>query len=90
MRIPARGEHFKDSFIQLEDGNVERSSPKVIDRDRALISLIQAVSERGRGRFIDNAENIQPCDAACVLCGLPLSIVEVGRHGNYGVLDFFA
>ena len=47
--------------------------------------LSETVRERCRGRLIDQAQDIQPGDAAGIFCGLPLRVVEVGGDGDDGV-----
>ena len=90
MRIAARGEHFEDSFAQLENGNVERAAAEVVNRDGALLAFLQAVRERCRSRFVDDAQDVESGNAAGIFRGLTLRIVEVGGDRDDGVDDLFA
>ena len=72
----------------LDDRDVERAAAQVIDGDLAvapLVLLVQAESQRGGGRLVDDPLDLQARDAPGVLGGLPLRIVEVGRHRDHGV-----
>jgi len=64
----------------LDDGDVEGAAAQVIHRDFAVaFLLVHAEGERSRGRLIDDALDFQPGDAAGILGGLALAVVEVGR-----------
>src|SRR5205085_7220099 len=49
---------LKDAFTQLQNGDVEGSTAKVIDGDRFVLLLVQTISQRGSGRLVDNAQNL--------------------------------
>ncbi len=76
----------------LDDRDVERAAAQVIHRDLAvaLLVLVQAEGQRGRGRLVDDALDVQARDAAGVLGRLALRIVEVGRHRDHGFGHFLA
>ena len=81
-RIAAGGHHLEHSLGQLQDGNIERSSPQVIHRINAFRGIIQAVGDGSSRRLVEQAENIQAGQAGGILGCLALRIIEVGRHGN--------
>ncbi len=81
---------LENALAQLQDRNVERSPAQVEDGDLLVLLLVQAVSQGGRRRLVDDPEHVQAGDLAGVLGGLPLGVVEVGRHGDDRVRDFFA
>src|SRR5262249_41981821 len=60
---------------------------EVIDRDGARLLLVQPVSERSRGRLIDDAQHFKTGDLAGVLGCLTLRVVEIGRNSDDGLLD---
>lgn len=58
----------------------------------ALLSLflIETVSNGSGSGLVDDTENVETRNDSSVLGGLSLSIVEVGRDSDDGVLDGFA
>ncbi|ENO82962.1 NAD-specific glutamate dehydrogenase [Thauera sp. 27] len=67
----------------LDDRDVEGAAAEVIHGDLGVARLlVHAEGERGRGRLVDDALDLEAGDAAGVLGGLALAVVEVGRHGD--------
>ena len=89
-RVAIRGLHFEHAVADLKDRNIERAAAKVVDRDGAGLLLVEAVSERGRGRLVDDAQHFKAGDLAGILGGLTLRVVEIGRNGDDGLLDLLA
>ncbi len=50
--------------------------------------LVEAVRERRGGRLVHQAHDFETGEAARVLGGLALTVVEVCGHGDYDALDF--
>ena len=90
MRVAVGGQHFEDAVVQLQDGDVERAAAEVVHGDDAVLALVQSVGERCRGRFVDQAQNFQTRDAAGVLGGLALRVVEIRRHRDHRLRDRLA
>ena len=89
--VVARGGlHLEHAVGELEHRHVERAAAEVEDEHGALALLVEAVRERGRGRLVDDPQHVQPGDAAGVLRGLALGVVEVGGDGHDGVGDRLA
>ncbi len=85
MRVAAGRDDLEDALMQLQNGDVERATAKVVHGDDAVgstMQLVQAIGQRGRGRLIHQAQHLQPGDAACILRRLSLRIVEIGRNGD--------
>ena len=95
-RVAVGGEHFELLLAldvrDLDDRDVERAAAQVVDGDLhvLLAGLVEAEGERGRGRLVDDALDIEPGDATCVLGGLALRVVEVRRDGDHRLGDFLA
>ena len=88
-------EDFKLLFAldvsDFDDRNIEGAAAEVIDGDFLVaLFLVHAESKRGRGRFVDDALDLQPGNAAGVFGCLTLAIVEVGGDGDDGFGHFFA
>ena len=83
-------QHFELLFAvhvsDFDDGHVERTATQVIHGNLAvaLASLVQAEGQCSSSRLVDDALDFQTCDAAGVLGGLTLCVIEVGRHGDHG------
>jgi len=83
--------HFEDPLRELQDRDVEGTAAQVVDRDPAIAgAAVESVSERGRGRLVEDAQHLEPGDPAAVLGGLALRVVEVGGHGDDRLADRLA
>ena len=71
-------------------GDVEGAAAQVVDGDGLILLLVQTIGQRRSGRLVDDAQDFQAGDAAGVLGGLALRVVEVGRHGDDGLGDGLA
>ena len=94
--VAVGGQHFKLLFAvhigNFDDGHVKRAAAQVVHGNLAvaLACFVQAKSQGRRGGFVDDALDFQASDAASILGGLALGIVEVGGHGDHGLGHFFA
>ncbi|EAQ07482.1 putative NAD-specific glutamate dehydrogenase encoded in antisense gene pair with dnaKJ [Yoonia vestfoldensis SKA53] len=89
-RITVCGFDFEQTVVDFQNGHVESTAAKVIDRDGFAFFLVQTVSQRRGCRFVDDAQHFQPGNFTGVLGGLTLGVVEIGRHGDDGLRHFFA
>ena len=81
---------LEDAVAELEDGNVEGAAAQVVDRDGAVVALVEAIGQGRRRGLVDDAFHVEPGDASGVLGGLALGVVEVGRNRDHGLADGFA
>ena len=54
VRVAVGGLHLDDALADLEDRDVERAAAEVVDGDRLVLLLVEAVGERGRRRLVDD------------------------------------
>ena len=77
-RVAVGRQHFELLLAvdvgDLDDRDVERAAAEVVHRDLAvaLACLVEAEGERGRGRLVDDALDVEAGDAAGVLGRLAL------------------
>src|SRR5690606_10155738 len=63
---------------------------EVVDGDDLVLLFVQAVGEGGRGRLVDDAQDLEAGDAPRVLRRLALRIVEVRRDRDDRLRDLVA
>ena len=78
-------EHFELAlaidFGDLDHRHVEGAAAQVVHGDLAITAvLVEAIGQRRRRGLVDDALDVQARDAAGILGGLALRIVEIGRH----------
>ncbi len=80
--VARRGQNFNHAVVNVQDGHVKGAAAQVIDHDFLGLLFVHAVGQGGCGGFVDDALDIQACDFARVLGGLPLGVGEVGGDGD--------
>ncbi len=85
------GLDLEDAVADLEHGHVERAAAEVEDEDRLVgLLLVEPVGQRGRGRLVDDALDVEAGDLAGVLGRLALVVVEVRGDGDHRAVDAVA
>src|SRR5207249_1611018 len=85
--VATRREDLEDAATQPEDRDVEGPAAEIVDRDDALVLLVEAVGERSRRRLVHQTEHLQAREPSGVPGRLPLAVVEVGRHRDHRLRD---
>ena len=88
--VARRGQHFDHFVVDVQNGHVEGAAAQIIHHDALGTALVHAVGQRRGGRLIDDAQHVQSGDAARVLGCLPLTVAEIGGHGDDRVRDGLA
>src|SRR5207247_4164262 len=73
-----------------EDGDVARAAAEIVDGDDLVLLVVQAVGQRGGGRLIDDAQDVEAGDLSSVARGRVVRVVEVGGDGDDGFGDVLA
>ena len=74
---------FAIHFSNFDDRHVERTTTQVINDDSVVaLRFVHTVSQSSRGRFVDDALNVQTGNTTCVFSCLTLAVVEVSRNCN--------
>lgn len=87
--VTVGGLDLEDTAGNLEDGDIESTSTKIVDSDNAVV-LLKTVGESGGGRLVDHTHDVKTGNLTGVLGGLTLLVVEVGRDSDNGVLQGLA
>jgi len=81
------GEHLDHVVADFDDGHVEGAAAEIVHHDHLRLAVVETVGERRGGGLVDDAQHVEPRDAAGVFSGLALHVVEVRGHGDDGVGD---
>lgn len=85
--VTVGGFDLEDTVLDLEDGDIEGTTTKIVDGDNAVSLLLQTIGQGGGSRLVDDTENVKTGNLTGILGALTLGIVEVGGDGDNGVLD---
>ena len=93
MGVAVGGQHFKGllavHFINIDDGDIEGAAAQIVHGNLLLaLALILAVGDGSGRRLVDDALDIEACNAAGILSSLTLAVIEVGRAGDHSLSDF--
>ena len=88
MVVAGGGAHLDHAIEQLENRNVERAAAQVEHEEpRIRAFLVDAVGERGSGRFVQQTLDLEPGELPGAPRGLSLLVVEIGRDGDHRIRD---
>mmetsp|Transcript_25691 Transcript_25691/g.53514 ORF Transcript_25691/g.53514 Transcript_25691/m.53514 type:complete len:145 (-) Transcript_25691:437-871(-) len=91
MRISVGGQHFEDTVVNGQKSDIESTTTQIEDKNVGFSSsLVHTVSNGSSSRLVNNTFDLQTSNGSGILCGLTLGIVEVGRDGDDGVVNFFS
>lgn len=93
MGVTSGGLDSEDTTLDVEEGDIEGTTTKIVDEDVALLvglTSTETVGDGGSGRLVDDTEDVEARDGTGVLGGLTLVVVEVGRDSDDGLLNLLA
>merc|ERR1719447_2715065 len=83
MSVSVGCDDLKDTVVDGEVGDIKGSATKIEHKDVLLaFLLVHTISDGGGSGLVDDPHHVQASDGSSILGGLPLSVVEVGRHGD--------
>ena len=85
--ISVSGLNLEDTAGDFEDGDVEGATTEIVHSDDLSIGLVHAEGEGRSSWLVDDTLDFKVCNLASVLCCLSLSVVEVSRDSDDGLLD---
>ncbi|MNT27121.1 NAD-specific glutamate dehydrogenase [compost metagenome] len=88
--VAAGGHHLEHALGQLEHGDVEGAATEIVNRVDPFGRVIEAIGDGRRSRLIEQAQHFQAGQLGCVLGGLALGVIEIGRHRDYGADEIVA
>ena len=88
--VTVGGLDLEHTLLDLQNGDIESTTAKIVDGDNTVSLLLQTVGQSGSSGLVDDTQDVQTGDLTGVLGGLTLRVIEVGRNGNDGVLDGLA
>ena len=84
LGIAAGGLDLEHALAEFHDGDVERAAAQVDHHDAQFLPQpVEAVGQRGGGGLVDQTHHFQAGDAAGILGGGALVVVEIGRHRHH-------
>jgi hypothetical protein len=85
--VTVGGLDLEDTVLDLQNGDIEGTTTKIVDGDNAVGLLLETVGECGSGRLVNDTEDVEARNLTSILGRLTLGVVEVGRDSDNSVLD---
>ena len=83
----------EDTTLDVEEGDIESTAAKIVDKDVALlVGLVgtETVGDGGSGGLVDDTEDVEAGNGTSILGSLTLVVVEVGGDSDDGLLNLLA
>jgi len=90
VSVTVGGLDLEDTLLDLENGDIESTTTKIVDGDNTVSLLLHTVGKSGSSGLVHDTEDVQAGNLTSILGGLTLRVVEVGRDSNNGVLNGLA
>ena len=72
MRVAIRRNDFDDVVADFQDRDIERTTTEVIDGDRFVFFLVQAIGKCSGRRFVDDTTDVETGDFTSIFRRLTL------------------
>jgi hypothetical protein len=93
MGVTSGGLDGENTTLDVQQRHIEGTTTEIVDEDVPLLlglSGAETVGDSGGGGLVDDTENVEASDGTGVLGGLTLVVIEVGGHGDDGLLNLHA
>merc|ERR1719262_722726 len=82
--------HLKDPIFDGQQGDIESTSSHVVDQHVALPRsfLIKPICDCCSSGLVDDPQHVQARNRTCILCGLPLGVIEISGNCDDSVVHF--
>ncbi|SKZ97189.1 NAD-specific glutamate dehydrogenase [Mycobacteroides abscessus subsp. abscessus] len=88
--VAGRGPNLDYALTDVEQTHIERAAAQVEHQYGFMDLLVHAVRQCRRGRLVDDSQNFEASDAAGILGGVALRVIEIGRNGDDRFLHLLA
>jgi hypothetical protein len=93
VSVTSRSLDGENTTLDVQKRHIKSTTTEIVDEDVPLLvglSGTETVGDSGGGGLVDDAENVEASNGTGVLGGLTLVVVEVGGHGDDGLLNLHA
>ena len=84
MGVAGSGQNLDNAVADVQNGHIEGAAAQVVNHDLLLGFLVEAVSQSGCGRLVDDTLHVKTRDLTGVLRCLTLCVGEVSGDGDDG------
>mmetsp|Transcript_23699 Transcript_23699/g.62380 ORF Transcript_23699/g.62380 Transcript_23699/m.62380 type:complete len:237 (-) Transcript_23699:129-839(-) len=85
--VTVRRLHFEHASRDLQDGDVKSSASQIVHSDNLAILVVHSKRQCGGSRLIDNTQNLETRNLACILSCLTLCVIEVRGDCDHCLLN---
>lgn len=93
MSVTSSSLDGENTALDVEKRDIESPTTEIVDEDVALLVGLASAETVGNGSssgLVDDTEDVEAGNGTGILGGLALVVVEVGGHGDDGLLDLLA
>mmetsp|Transcript_38825 Transcript_38825/g.76331 ORF Transcript_38825/g.76331 Transcript_38825/m.76331 type:complete len:238 (+) Transcript_38825:1835-2548(+) len=92
MGVSCGGLDLKDAILNGQKRHIEGTATQIENEDVSLTLplLVKPVCNGSGSGLVDDSHDVEASNGPCVLGGLSLTVVEIGRDSNHCVLDLSA
>ena len=87
--VAGRGEDLNRITVDIQDTDIKGAAAQVVDHHLAGLSLVKTVCQGGRGRLVDDPQDVEAGNQPGVLSRLTLRVGKICRDRDYRIGDRF-